>query len=179
MSRPLRLEAMSCAAPVGARELLDELGAGENGFMGTTVGTDGVSFEEYVRQCEEMRSHASLPPGLVPQTVYWVLDATHRVVGMVKVRHYLNDKLHMDGGHIGYYVRRGERGKGYATAALRLALDELTRLGQSRALLTVRTDNAASARVIEKNGGRLEDTVTAPDTGERLRRYWISLPVST
>jgi len=43
-------------------------------------------------------------------------------------------------------------------------------------LLTVNTQNAASIRVIEKNGGVLQDTVPHPwIEGDEGRRYWISL----
>ena len=63
------------------------------------------------------------------------------------------------------------RNKGYGTKILELALDEAKKLGIEKALLTCEDDNINSAKVIEKNGGVLENKVT----GDRKlkRRYWI------
>jgi predicted acetyltransferase len=43
-----------------------------------------------------------------------------------------------------------------------------------RVLLTVRSDNQPSIRVIEFNGGVMEDE-RKDDEGVRYRRYWIDL----
>lgn len=171
----MRLEPASLTAPRGLRELLADLGGGENGFLGTPVHTGAATLEEFLRLCCEMPDPAKLKPGLVPQTIFWMLDADGLAVGMVRMRHYLNDKLRLHGGHIGLFVRRDRRGKGYAREALRLALAELRRLGEKRVLLTVDPENAPSIRVIERNGGRFEDLAPDPDTGRLYRRYWIEM----
>jgi predicted acetyltransferase len=171
----IRLEAASPVLLPGLPELLAELGGGENGFGGTPVHTGETTVEEYVQQCCDMPNPAKLESGFVPQTVFWALDTDGRAVGMVRLRHCLNDKLRFHGGHIGYFIRRDQRGKGCAKEALRLALIELRKLGENRALLTVDPNNTPSIRVIERNGGRLENTVTDPETGQRYRRYWIEL----
>ena len=44
-----------------------------------------------------------------------------------------------------------------------------------RVLLTAYTSNHASIRVIEKNGGVLENVVPHPETGGPHGRYWIDL----
>ena len=46
-------------------------------------------------------------------------------------------------------------------------------MGIHRFLLTVRSDNQPSIRVIEGNGGALEDERTEHETGLPFRRYWI------
>ena len=171
----IRLEAASLVFPPGLQTFLDDLGDGENGFVGTTVHTGKITIEDYIQQCCDMTDPAKLPSGLVPQTIFWVLDTDGVVVGMVKLRHYLNEKLLLHGGHIGYFVRRDQRGKGYAKEALRLALIELRKLGARRALLTVDPDNVPSINVIERNGGRLEDIVTDPETRKIHNRYWIEI----
>jgi predicted acetyltransferase len=55
-----------------------------------------------------------------------------------------------------------------ATAALRAALPLASALGIHPVLVTCDDDNIGSARVIEANGGVLEDV-----RGEK-RRYWIA-----
>lgn len=171
----MKLVCASLNPPRGLRELLADLGDGENGFGGTPVHSGGMALDEYLQRCCDMTEPDKLRPGLVPQTVYWVLDADGLAVGMVKLRHYLNQKLRIHGGHIGYFIRRDQRCKGYGKRALAMALDELRTLGERRALVTVNPDNTASTRVVEANGGRFEDVTADPDTGAPIKRYWIDL----
>ena len=84
--------------------------------------------------------------------------------------------LEAEGGHIGYSVRPSERGKGYATRMLEMALAEARRLGLKRVLITCDRKNVASARVIRKNGGRLENEVVSRlRDREFTQRYWLEL----
>ena len=171
----LKIEVASATPPPGLAALLADLGDGQNGFMGTSVHTGEITVEQYLLRCREEVDPEKLRPGRVPQTVYWLLDDEGTAVGMIRVRHYLTERLLSSGGHIGFFIHSGSRGKGYAKEALRLALAELRRLGENRALLTVHSDNTSSIAVIEANEGRLENTVTDPETGKELRRYWIDL----
>ena len=59
---------------------------------------------------------------------------------------------------------------------LGLALHEARALGIHRVLLTAYTSNTASVRVIEKNGGVLDNVVPDPESGEPHGRFWIDLP---
>jgi|TARA_B100000315_G_C14410152_1_gene510614 predicted acetyltransferase len=112
----------------------------------------GSSLEEYLTHLVEKPDPLKTSQGRVPQTTFWMLSEAETAVGMLRMRHYLNDKLLHHGGHIGYFVQPLDRGKGYGKNALRLALTELARLGEKRALLTVDADNYPSVRVIEFNG---------------------------
>ena len=174
-SKPLKLEPAAPIPPAGLRELLEDLGDGENGYMGTPVPSGKSTLEDYLRQCVAMTDSAQVPPGLVPQTTFWVLDADGVAIGMVRMRHCLNKKLLAHGGHIGIYIRRDRRGRGHAKEILRLALAELRKTGEKRALLTISVDNLPSIRSVESVGGRLEDIRTDPGTGMKLARYWIDL----
>jgi len=171
----MRIEPASPNPPPGLRELLSDLGGGENGFLGTPVHAGKATLEQFLQRCCEMPDPAKVRPGYVQQTTFWVLDSSGLAVGMVRLRHYLNEKLRVRGGHLGFFIRRDQRGKGYATEALRLALVELKRMGEPRALLTVDDDNLPSIKVIESNAGQLEDIRTDPETGKKFRRYWIAL----
>jgi predicted acetyltransferase len=91
----------------------------------------------------------------VPQTtLWWVRDDEY--LGRVNIRHRLTEELRREGGHIGYEVRPSARGRGHATAMLAAALPLAAALGIRLAHLDCEVGNAASRRVIEKNGGRLE-----------------------
>ena len=99
-------------------------------------------------------------------TNLWWVDG-EEYVGRMSIRHELNHWLREVGGHIGYDVRRSRRREGHATAMLAAALLVARDLGIEQALLTCDDDNLASRRVIERNGGVLED-----ERRGKLR-YWV------
>ena len=113
--------------------------------------------------------------GLVPDSVFFLLDEVRdRLLGAVNIRHYLNDSLLKEGGHIGDGIRPSERRKGYATEMIRLALIECKKLGIDKVLMTCDKENIASAKSIIKNGGILENEFVNSD-GKVEQRYWISI----
>ena len=69
------------------------------------------------------------------------------------VHHELNDALGASGGHIGYDTVPSFRGRGVATEMWRQALPLARSLGLTEVLFTCDDTNAASIRVIERNGG--------------------------
>ena len=130
---------------------------------------------DWLQFCRLKASPATCPEHLVPDSTFLcVRKQDDRLVGMVNIRHDLNDWLKDYGGHIGYSIRPDERGKGYARQQLKLALQQCATLGIPRALLTCREDNERSRRVIQGCGGVYEDTRQKPD-GERMQRYWIDI----
>jgi predicted acetyltransferase len=170
----MHLEAASTNIPHGLPQLIADLGNGENGYGGTPVVTGELTLEEYIQRCIEMAAGVNLRPEYVPQTVFWVIDENGEAIGMVRIRHYLNDKLRHEGGHIGYYIRRDQRGKGYGKETLHQALAELKKLGEPKAMLTVNMDNVSSIKVIEANGGVFESEGQSAD-GHKFGRFWIEL----
>jgi len=169
----MKLEEVSLTPPDELENLLADRGDGENGFVGTSVPNGAVSLEEYLQGCCDMSRGRNLKPGMVPQTVFWMIDADGAAIGMVKVRHRLNDKLRLHGGHIGYFIRSDKRGKGFGKRALALSLVKLHQLGESRALITVTPDNIPSVKTVEANGGQFEEMSADPETGIKVKKYWI------
>lgn len=112
--------------------------------------------------------------GLVPDSTFFCLDEERNiVVGAVNIRHYLNEKLLLNGGHIGDGVRPSERRKGIATKMISLALDECRKLGINKVLMVCDKGNIGSAKSIENNGGILENEVVVDGVMEQ--RFWIDL----
>ena len=127
-------------------------------------------FDAFLLYLKEAREGKNLPEGYVPQTVYWLVDG-NKFIGRVAIRHALNERLILVG-HIGYAIRPSERGKGYGNLALKLALPKAKKLGIEKALITCAKDNIASRKIIEKNGGILEDERVADD-GTPMLRFWV------
>jgi predicted acetyltransferase len=85
-------------------------------------------------------------------------------------------------GHIGYAVVPWKRGRGYATRALCLMLDEARAEGLEYVELTTDPDNPASQRVILANGGCLIERFEKPaqyGAGLQSLSYRITLSQST
>lgn len=129
---------------------------------------DYRDFEYYCHNLE-MRDDSS---GFVPDSTFFCLDEDRNmIVGAVNIRHYLNEALLLNGGHIGDGVRPSERRKGIATKMIALALEECRKLGIQKVLMVCDKDNIGSAKSIINNGGVLENEVEVDGVIEQ--RYWI------
>lgn len=126
---------------------------------------------EYYMENLEVKDASS---GLVPDSTFFALDEERDIfVGAVNIRHFLNESLLLNGGHIGDGIRPSQRRRGYATAMIALALEECRKLGITRVLMVCDKDNIGSAKSILRNGGVLENEVQVDSVTEQ--RYWIDL----
>ncbi len=184
----LRLLAPDPRLRVSYLEALDELAREGNahyfdlvvppgpGFPGAdftrTRLRDPAVFEEFCRYTRDLADPGTpRPDGWVTGTYLWMVDLDRRgaevVLGRISLRHELTPWLLEVGGHIGYAVRPSARRRGVATAALALMREVAAEHGIESALVTCDLDNVGSRRVIEANGGVLEDV-----RGAKLR-FWV------
>jgi len=77
-------------------------------------------------------------------------------------------------GQIGYYVRPSQRNRGYGTAMMKLLMAKAAQRGLRRAMVICRA-GTASARVVQKNGGKLDSEYIRETDGVRCQRYWVDL----
>lgn len=133
-----------------------------------------ADFASYVARERAKEQGLNLPVGWVPETTLWLIDH-ETYIGRVSIRHMLTDKLLTTGGHIGYDVRPSMRRKGYGRAMLALAVPFARDLGIKRALITCDSTNVASRKIIEHNGGVLENAVRDSESGAEKLRFWIDL----
>lgn len=131
------------------------------------------TFEDWYAAWKNNLSEATVCVGSVPATTFLAVDDDDNLVGMIDIRHRLNDYLLNFGGHIGYSVIKSQRQKGIAAKMLSLALDECRKLDLRKVLITCDKENTASAKTIIKNGGILENEV--PENNRITQRYWINL----
>lgn len=137
-----------------------------------------ADFAAYLAGITAQSGRIRLPSGkLVPKVPYsllWLCEGD-AFIGEVSIRHRLDAWLLEEGGHIGYGIRPSRQSRGYGKRILALALAECRRLRIGPVLVTCLDSNTASARIIETNGGRLENMIPDPSGRGSLRRYWITL----
>lgn len=132
---------------------------------------DPEGWLDWAERCE---TGIGLEPGLVPQSMFVLVEET-AVVGGARLRVRLSEALHRDGGHVGYEIRPSARGRGLAKRLLVLILEPARALGLSRVLLTTAEHNTPSRRVVEACGGRPDGRRVSHHTGDTMLRYWIDL----
>lgn len=148
--------------------LVTEEPVDENGFTNKWHGISREDFEK--KALPEMLNFAkgkNLPEGFVPETFFFLWN-DGEIVGEFRIRHHLCESLRLGGGHIGYFIKKECRGKGYATEGLRLTL-EIARgiIPEEEIYLSVNKNNPASLRVMQKNGGYI--------VGENDERYFVRI----
>ena len=132
--------------------------------------------EIWISQSILGKKKETAPKGLVPATQYiYVRETDDKIVGMLQIRHCLNDHLEKYGGHIGYSVAPSERRKGYASMMLKEGLARCKELGITKALVTCDDDNEGSRRTILNNGGVYDSTIFEPERNVNIERYWIDI----
>lgn len=140
----------------------------ENGFTNQWC---NISREEFgIKALPDMVRFSKgidLPDWMVPETFLFLWNE-REIVGQFRIRHYLNDALREGAGHIGYFIGKEFRGKGYATEGLRLALEIAgSWVPEKDFYLRVNKDNPASLQVMLKNGGRI--------VGENEKKYFVRI----
>ncbi|MBP5553918.1 MAG: GNAT family N-acetyltransferase [Lachnospiraceae bacterium] len=145
---------------------------GETTINGSELLDQVDSYDEWLRSVTANTSPDTVNPSWVVTDTYFAFDENDSIVGIIDLRHELNDFL-IDFGNSGYSVRPSERRKGYATEMLRLILDRARETGMDKLQLSVERSNEASVKTITKNGGKYERSFTFE--GEEADVYIINL----
>jgi predicted acetyltransferase len=140
-----------------ARDLRDE------GWLADfPVDEVAANFDDYVRRVLAEKEFWG-----VPISTFWYIDGPC-YLGSVIIRHRLTSELARHGGHIGYHVAPRHRRLGHATAMLAAAIAYCRNtLEIAQVLITCNQSNITSRRVIESNGGVLENVL------DDECRYWV------
>lgn len=94
----------------------------------------------------------TVSPDWVLTDTYFAVDEDGQIVGIIDLRHELNDFLR-DLGHCGYSVRPTARRKGYGAEMLRLLKQEARKAGMTHLQMSVMPDNTPSVKIIRGAGG--------------------------
>ncbi|MDP4086303.1 MAG: GNAT family N-acetyltransferase [Bacillota bacterium] len=135
---------------------------------------DPTNFQEMIQYLLNSKKVENLPKAIVPSSTFWLINENKRVIGVVNIRHRLNEKLLNCGGHIGYGIRPSERQKGYATKLLALSLEKAKEIGIQKALVVCDAWNIGSEKTILNNGG-IPDKDYIEEDGNIIKRFWIDI----
>ena len=156
------------------------------GFLGYTLRSLQVEFSRFIRDLNNLWDPSKLPSGWCPDRVLWLIDG-EEYIGQISIRPELGTTyLITYGGHIGYSIRPSKRRRGYGQKILAMALAEARKLGLASVLVTCDSDNTASRKIIERNGGRFESALKMvpkiaraegrqTESPVQKMRYWIQL----
>ena len=129
----------------------------ENGMTNEWYGISREEFEnKALKQMISSSKGENLPEGYVPETFLFLWN-DDEIVGQFRIRHYLCESLRIGAGHIGYFIKKEYRGRGYGKEGLRQALQiARTIVLENEIYLRVNKDNPASLNVMLHNGGHVE-----------------------
>lgn len=148
-----------------------------NEFLQTDFVIKGTKNLENFKNYQDFYRNLELKKENEPNINQYLLirKTDSKLVGMAIIRKELTETNILTGGNIGLGIRPSERRKGYGDIILKFSLEECKKIGMKKVLITCRDENIASAKNIEKNGGKFERTAVSKVTGVLCRRYWINL----
>ncbi len=178
------LEEPSIARKQEALDYLEEhikYGSNINGTGGMDNILDGMTYEEWLIKLEKMKDaqYAKSINRCPGKTYFLIRREDNKIVGMINIRHNLNDAMLKFGGHIGYGIRPSERRKGYNKINLYLGLKKvLDDFGLKKVMLDCTVDNIGSDKTIRALGGILERCEVDPTDNDLTNVYWIDVEES-
>ncbi len=128
----------------------------ENGYINKYCFMNKQTFETAgIQSMIDSASGFNLAENEVPESYFFLWD-DNTIVGLFKIRHYLNDELRNGSGHLGFGIIEEYRGKHYGTEGLKLTL-ELCReiVHEDEVYMACYRNNTASLKVMLNNGAKI------------------------
>ena len=145
---------------------------GERVINGSEMLDNMDNYEEWLSSVTDNRFGETVNPNWVVTDTFFAVDGNEKIVGIIDLRHTLNDFL-KDFGNSGYSVRPSERKKGYATKMLAMIKQVAKEVGLNKLQLSVERDNSPSVKTIVNNGGIYERSFEF--SGEMADVYMVEL----
>ena len=150
---------------------LSELVCSSGGIKGFRF-DDGLDFKGLIKRLNEYENikFTSYEQASYPSYQFMLVRRIdNKAVGAVEIRPHLTKHLDLDfEGNIGYSVSASERGKGYATIAMKLAMEEFYKLNKTDDIvMCCYKENIGSKKVILKFGGKLIEEVSGVLTAQK------------
>ena len=129
-----------------------------------------IDFEEFIEDQINDSKGINIPEGWVPCSSYWLVDDNEEVIGVIRIRHRVDNDFLQVIGHIGYEIKSNCRRQGYGSKLLELGLVEAKKIGLQKVLITCEEDNIGSKRIIEKFNGMYKKKLV-DDDGKNVLQY--------
>lgn len=132
-------------------------------------------FERFVENLDNTSKGINLPKGWVPCSSFWLVNNAGEVLGVIRIRHRVDNPFLQTIGHIGYEIKSNQRNKGYGSKILELGLLEASNIGLDKVLVTSYSDNGASVKIIKKFGGVYKQSFFDEDTNKEIMQFEIPI----
>ena len=132
------------------------------------------NIDEWIKYVQDLEKGIT-SDGFVSSTVLLGV-VNEKIVGIIDLRHRLNDWLKKNGGgNIGYAVRPSERRKGYASEMVKQCLEFYKKNNVEFVEISCDYDNIASKKTILKNNDIFDRELNESELGEKVQVYKINL----
>lgn len=136
--------------------MFQSIPADENGLVNSANGLNKAEYMAWLeKSCDDALKTGIYDGFKVPQSTF-VFYADGEPVGLIRIRHFLTDKLLENGGHIGCAICPQKRGLGLSKLMLKAALGRCKGLGINNALATIHENNLPSIKMALACGGRID-----------------------
>jgi len=139
------------------------------------IASISADFGAFVQSLQHNKDRTKIPANRVPDVDYWLYENDSILLGHLSLRYKLNAYMLQLGGHIGYQICPSQRRQGYGKIILQLGLEKARAIGLQRVLVTCDENNLGSKKIIEANGGQLENAILLEGNSIRKLRYWIDI----
>jgi len=175
VSGPLRIVDLGVRHDAAIRAFVADFAAAGEPDIPAFFPPHDQPIDAMVRDLAAWERGDALPSGWVPCTTRFA-ERDGELLGVVNVRHVLDENLARFGGHVGYSVRPSARRAGVGHALLAAGLQVLAGLDVASAVLTCAPDNLGSIRIIEAAGGIRRDAYRHEGHSRDVVRFDVPVP---
>jgi predicted acetyltransferase len=131
------------------------------------------NFEEFITELENAGNGINIEEGWSPCTTFWLVDQLE-VIGVIRIRHYLNNEELQKAGHIGYEIVSTQRRKGFGTKILELGLLKAHEMGLDEVFITCDADNPGSKKIINNFNAEYVQSFVDGESSKDVLQYKVS-----
>ncbi len=127
-----------------------------------------VPYSKWLEWCEDDRTTGSMLSTKIPCTLYFLMKNSGEILGAIEINHANTYRGHLHAG-----IAPWNRGKGYGSIMLKLALDKCREMKLDKVEICPHKDNIGAIKTIINNDGKLIEEFYENDICSQ--RYMIEL----